>query len=278
VFFAVDCGTLSDSLLSSELFGHAKGAFTGADRDKPGILKMAHEGTVFLDEIGNISLDVQAQLLRFLETREFMPLGSTKKVKVDIRLIFATNQKLEDMVKAGKFREDFYYRIYVYPIVIPALTDRKTDILPIAYYFLEQFCKKMGKDIKGFEEDCAARLTEYRWPGNVRQLKNVIERAVILCEADQVTLKDLPLLGEVSELDRMVERIPETNEELKTLKKEIRQTAVNKVERNFILNALAKNDWNVTRAAQKTGLRRTNFQALIKKHQILRPDNQDSNI
>ena len=271
VFFAVDCGTLSDNLLSSELFGHARGAFTGADRDKPGIFKTAHKGTVFLDEISNISLDVQAQLLRFLETREFMPLGSSKPIKVDIRLVFATNQKLEDMVKAGQFREDFYYRIYVYPIAIPSLTDRKTDILPIAYYFLEQFCKKMGKDIKGLDEDSAERLTAYHWPGNVRQLKNVIERAVILCETEQVTLKDLPLLGEVSALDQMVERIPETNEELKALKKEIRQTAVNKVERNFILNALAKTDWNVTRAAQNTGLRRTNFQALIKKHQISRP-------
>jgi DNA-binding NtrC family response regulator len=271
VFFAVDCGALSDNLLSSELFGHVKGAFTGADRDKSGIFKTAHKGTVFLDEISNISLDVQAQLLRFLETREFMPLGSTKKIRVDIRLVFATNQKLEDMVKAGKFREDFYYRIYVYPIAIPALADRKSDILPIAYYFLDQFCKKMGKKIKGVDEESAARLMAFHWPGNVRQLKNVIERAVILCETDQVTLKDMPLLGQGSELDEMVERIPETNEELKSLKKQIRQAAVNRVERNFILNALAKTDWNVTRAAEKTGLRRTNFQALIKKHQICRP-------
>lgn len=271
VFFAVDCGTLSDDLLSSELFGHVKGAFTGADKDKPGIFKLAHKGTVFLDEISNISRDVQAMLLRFLETREFLPVGSGKKIKVDLRLVFATNQKLEDMVNTGEFREDFYYRIYVYPITIPPLSDRKTDILPIAYYFLRQFCEKMGKNIREFNEAAATRLIEYQWPGNVRQLKNVIERAVILCETDQISLTDLPLFGEISEIDKMIETVPQTNEELKILKKEIRQKAVNKVEKNFIFSALARNDWNVTQAALETGLLRTNFQALMKKHNISRP-------
>ncbi len=271
VFFAVDCGTLSDDLLSSELFGHVKGAFTGADKDKPGIFKLAHKGTVFLDEISNISRDVQAMLLRFLETREFLPVGSGKKIKVDLRLIFATNQKLEEMVKTGEFREDFYYRIYVYPIAIPTLSERKTDILPIAYYFLRQFCEKMGKNIREFNETAATRLIEYNWPGNVRQLKNVIERAVILCETDRISLTDLPLVGEISEIDKMIETVPQTNEELKMLKKKIRQNAVNKVEKNFIFSALARNNWNVTQAALETGLLRTNFQALMKKHNISRP-------
>jgi len=271
VFFAVDCGTLSEELLSSELFGHVKGAFTGADRDKPGIFKLAHEGTIFLDEISNISREVQARLLRFLETREFLPVGGTKVIKVDIRLIFATNKKLEKMVQKGLFREDFYYRIFVYPIVIPTLTERKMDILPIAYFFLKQFSKKMGKNITEFDEISATRLIEYNWPGNVRQLKNVIERGVILCENSYISLKDLPLLGEISEIDEMIESIPKTNKELKLLKKKIRQKAVNKVERNFILNALARNKWNVTRSALETGLHRTNFQALMKKHNISRP-------
>jgi len=271
IFFAVDCGTLSGELLSSELFGHAKGAFTGADKDKPGIFKLAHKGTVFLDEISNTSREIQSRLLRFLETREFIPVGSTKIIKVDVRLIFATNRKLEHMVQKGQFREDFYYRIFVYPIVIPTLNERKTDILPIAYFFLKQFNEKMGKNITGFDEKSANRLFEYHWPGNVRQLKNVVERAVILCENNWITLKDLPMLGEISEIDEMIESIPKTNEELKHLKKEIRQKAVNKVEKNFILNALARNDWNVTRASKETGLQRTNFQSLIKKHQISRP-------
>ncbi len=145
------------------------------------------------------------------------------------------------------------------------------DILPIAYFFLKQFCEKMGKQITGFDETAACRLIEYHWPGNVRQLKNVVERAVILCDTPSISLKDLPLLGEISEIDEMIESIPKTNEELKLLKKKIRQKAVNKVEKNFALHALAENDWNVTLAARKTGLRRTNFQALMKKHKISRP-------
>ncbi len=271
VFFAVDCGALSGELLSSELFGHVKGAFTGADKDKPGIFSQAHKGTVFLDEISNAGKEIQSKLLRFLETREFMPVGSTKIIKVDVRLIFATNRKLEEMVQKGQFREDFYYRIFVYPIVIPNLNERKVDILPIAYFFLKQFSEKMGKTITEFDEKSANRLIEYHWPGNVRQLKNVVERAVILCENSWITLKELPLLGEKSEIDEIIESIPKSNEELKRLKKEIRHKAVSKIERNFVLDALARNDWNVTNASRETGLQRTNFQALMKKHKISRP-------
>jgi transcriptional regulator with GAF, ATPase, and Fis domain len=145
-FFAVDCGTISATLLESELFGHTKGAFTGAHRDKPGIFKVANGGTVFLDEIGNITLEVQAKLLRFLEGREFLPLGSTTTQAVDVRLILATNQDLKEMVSEGSFREDFYYRIFVYPIAMPPLRARKEDILPIAYHFLEQFNRSLGKN------------------------------------------------------------------------------------------------------------------------------------
>lgn len=271
VFFAVDCGTLSQGLLSSELFGHVKGAFTGADKDRPGIFKLAHRGTVFLDEISNTTVEIQSRLLRFLETREFMPVGGTKTIKVDIRLIFATNKKLEKMVQKGQFREDFYYRIFVYPIAIPTLKERKTDILPIACFFLKQFNKKMGKNIRKFDEEAVKRLIKYDWPGNVRQLKNVVERGVILCEGNDITLKELPIFGEISEIDEMIQTIPETNADLKLLKKEIRRKAVNKVEKNFILNALAENNWNVTKAAEKTGLQRTNFQTLMKKHKISRP-------
>ena len=270
VFFAVDCGTLSDNLLESELFGHVKGAFTGAHKDKEGIFKLGHMGTVFLDEISNISTEVQGKLLRFLETREFLPLGGTTAQKVDVRLVFATNRDLQEMVAEGSFREDFYYRILVYPITIPPLRERKMDILPIAYHFLEQFNESIGKGIKEFEDDAINRLAEYDWPGNVRQLRNAIERAVILCEKDRISLRELPLLDDV---ELLMEYIPSTNEELKKLKKEIRQKAVNKVERSFVLNALMQNDWNVTRAAEKVGLQRTNFQSLMKKHSIIRPKN-----
>ncbi len=270
VFFAVDCGTLSEGMLSSELFGHVKGAFTGAERDKPGIFKLADGGTVFLDEISNTTVEIQSRLLRFIETREFMPIGDTKIIKVDVRLIFATNKKLDKMVKEGRFREDFYYRIFVYPIAMPTLNERKMDIMPIACFFLKQFNKKMGKNVIKFDEESSGRLNRYHWPGNVRQLKNVVERAVILCETDCITLKDMPLFEEASEIEEMIEIIPKTNKDFKILKKEIRRKAVGKVEKNFILNALAENNWNVTKAARKTGLQRTNFQALMKKHKILR--------
>ena len=264
-FFAVDCGTISATLLESELFGHTKGAFTGAHRDKPGIFEVANGGTVFLDEIGNITVEVQAKLLRFLEGREFLPLGSTSAQTVDVRLILATNQDLKEMVSEGSFREDFYYRIFVYPIAMPPLRERKEDILPIAYHFLEQFNRSLGKEIEGFDSNAVTKLSQYDWPGNVRQLRNAIERAVILCDKELISLKELPFTDEVEQL---IERVPSTNKELKSIKKEIRQKAVGEVEKNFVLNALALNNWNVTQAAKKVGLQRTNFQNLMKKHGI----------
>nr|NIT57818.1 sigma-54-dependent Fis family transcriptional regulator [Fodinibius sp.]NIY26400.1 sigma-54-dependent Fis family transcriptional regulator [Fodinibius sp.] len=202
---------------------------------------------------------------RFLEGREFLPLGSTTAQTVDIRLILATNQDLKEMVSEGSFREDFYYRIFVYPIAMPPLRERKEDILPIAYHFLEQFNRSLGKEIGGFDSKAVNKLTQYDWPGNVRQLRNAIERAVILCDKEIISLKELPFTDEVEQL---IERVPSTNEELKRIKKEIRQKAVGEVEKNFVLNALALNNWNVTQAAKKVGLQRTNFQSLMKKHGI----------
>jgi DNA-binding NtrC family response regulator len=272
VFFAVDCGTLSGNLLESELFGHAKGAFTGAHRDKEGIFQRAEGGTVFLDEIGNIDLEVQGKLLRFLESREFLPLGAHGTPgKVDIRLILATNRNLEEMVAAGRFREDFYYRIYVYPILLPTLRARREDILPIAFHFMEQFSKQMGRQIEGFEPGAAQRLSAFDWPGNVRQLRNIIERAVIQCEGSRIGLKELIMDGAAGELESLLSLVPQTNEELKQIKQEIRQKAVAQIEKKFILNALMQNQWNVTQAAKMVGLQRTNFQNMMRKYGIQRP-------
>jgi DNA-binding NtrC family response regulator len=268
VFFAVDCGTLSGSLLESELFGHRRGAFTGAHRDKDGIFKSADGGTVFLDEISNISLEVQGKLLRFLETREFLPLGADTPLKVDIRLILATNEDLKEMVAAGKFRHDFYYRIFVYPIMLPPLRDRKMDILPIAYHFLDQINRQMGRSVNGFDDDAAAALTGFDWPGNVRQLRNTVERAIIQCEGDRITPAELPRLGVVTQRDIAPLKVPETNTELKAVKKQIRQQAVSEIEKRFILTALENHGWNVSRAAEKVGLQRSNFHKLMKKHGI----------
>jgi transcriptional regulator with GAF, ATPase, and Fis domain len=272
VFFALDCGTLSGNLLESELFGHAKGAFTGAHRDKEGIFLQAEGGTVFLDEIGNIDLEIQGKLLRFLDSREFLPLGAHGMPrKVDVRLILATNQNLEEMVAAGRFREDFYYRIYVYPILLPPLRARREDILPIAFHFMEQFSKQMGRKIEGFEPEATQRLIDFDWPGNVRQLRNIIERAVIQCEGARIGQKELIMDGAAAELESLLSQVPQTNEELKQIKQEIRQTAVAQIEKKFILNALVQNQWNVTQAAKMVGLQRTNFQNMMRKYGIQRP-------
>ena len=274
VFFAVDCATLTGHLLENELFGHAKGAFTGAHEEKEGILQRADGGTVFLDEISNIDIQVQGKLLRFLESREFIPVGSTTTQHVDIRLVFATNQNLEEMVEQGLFRHDFYYRIYVYPIFLAPLRERTEDILPIAYHFIHQFSQQMNKSVQGLTPEAVQRLTVYDWPGNARELRNVIERAMIQCESDHITLKDLSLAAAADNLADLMEQVPQTNEELIEIKKEIRRKAVARVEKNFILQALIQSDWNVTQAAHKTGLTRTNFQGMMRKYNIKRPNNK----
>jgi DNA-binding NtrC family response regulator len=268
VFFAVDCATLTSNLLESELFGHTRGAFTGAEQGKEGIFQLADQGTVFLDEIGNTSLEVQSKLLRFLESREFWPLGATAPRKVDLRLIFATNRNLDELVAAGSFREDFYYRIFVYPILLPPLRERRSDILLIAEHFLRHYSRQMNKTLKGFDAAAETRLADFDWPGNVRQLRNVIERAVIICESDQLTAMDLGLPEAAQPPRDSASHTPRTKDDLKRLKREIRRNAVDEVEKNFLLQALAQNGWNITRASKATGLQRTNFQALLKKHGI----------
>lgn len=272
VFFGVDCGTLSGSLLESELFGYRKGAFTDAKKDKAGIFQLADTGTVFLDEISNTSPEIQGKLLRFLDTREFLPLGDSKHQQVDVRLIFATNKDLKQMVAEGTFREDFYYRIFVYPIYLPPLRERKEDILPIAYHFLNQIGPQRGKSISGFDDEAAGRLLNYHWPGNIRQLRNTVERAVILCETEKITASDLPHLSDRDDIERLMEYVPETNAELVQVKKEIRKKAVARVEKNFLLHALANNDGNISRAARQTGLQRPNFQNMMKKYGIKASD------
>jgi DNA-binding NtrC family response regulator len=271
VFFAVDCATLKGSLLESELFGHARGAFTGADHEKKGIFRRADGGTVFLDEIGNIDATVQGKLLRFIESREFLPVGHNEPQKVDLRLVFATNQNLEEMVSQGQFRHDFYYRIYVYPIYLPPLRERTEDILPIAYHFINGLSGQMGKTPKKLTAEAGQRLINYEWPGNARQLRNVIERAVIQSESDRISLQDLHLGNTDEDLAQLMENIPATNEDLKQVKKEIRQKAVGHIERKFVLQALMASDWNVTQAARQTGLKRSNFQTMMRKYNIKRP-------
>jgi DNA-binding NtrC family response regulator len=265
-FFAVDCAALSGTLLESELFGHLKGAFTGAIRNKPGVFEVANNGTVFLDEICNINIEVQGKLLRFLQEREFLPVGATQTRSVDVRLVFATNKDLKSMVADGTLREDFYYRIFVYPVSVPPLRDRKSDIPLLAYHFLKRYAKDFEKYVHSISRDAMAALCRYEWPGNVRQLENVIQAAVIASDMDALTYKDLPEFREPEKVPRLP---PRTNVELKRLKKELRLKTVEKVERDFLVHALRRNDWNITRAARDVGMQRTNFQGLMKKHGIV---------
>jgi DNA-binding NtrC family response regulator len=267
-FVPVDCAVLSENLLESELFGHVRGSFTGAITTKPGLFEVADEGTVFLDEVGNITASIQAKLLRVLQEREFKPVGGTIAKKVNIRLIAATNKDLEKMIKDGTFMEDLYYRLNIVPIYLPPLKDRQEDIPLLAVHFLKKYAEEMGKTVKGFTPEAMERLMRYPWPGNVRELENVIERTVVMMEnEDMVQVGHLILPGQ-QEKDVLENHIPMTSEELKELKKQMREKAVEEIERTFVLNALERNHWNVTRAAEEVGMLRPNFQALMRKYNL----------
>ncbi len=268
-FVPVDCAVLSENLLESELFGHIKGSFTGAVTTKPGLFEVADGGTLFLDEVGNISPAIQAKLLRVLQEREFTPVGGTKAKKVDIRLIAATNRDLEKMIKEETFREDLYYRLNIVPISIPPLKERQEDIPLLASHFLKKYAEEMGKPVKGFSPEAMKRLMRYSWPGNVRELENVIERSVVMIDEEMVQAEHLVLPVQAEEEREGQEiQIPVTSDELKEIKKHLREKAVEDVEKAFILSALERNNWNVTRASEEVGMLRPNFQALMRKYNI----------
>ena len=265
-FVPVDCNALSENLLESELFGHVKGAFTGAVAAKRGMFEVARGGTLFLDEIGNISLSTQAKLLRVIQEREFRAVGDTRTQEADIRMIAATNKDLKAMVADGSFREDLYYRIDIFPVRVPPLRERQDDIPGLAYHFLKVFSKELDKKITGFSEGAMQALVNYHWPGNVRELENAVHRAVILANEDVIRQAHLGnIIGEVPTLDI---EVPRTGDELKRIKKAAREKSVEDIEKLFVLEALKRNAWNVTRSAEETGMQRTNFQALMKKHNI----------
>ncbi len=201
-FIPFNCGAIPETLVESELFGHTKGAFTGAIQAKKGLFEEAHGGTLFLDEISTILPSVQVKLLRVLQEKELMKVGSTERTKIDVRMIAATNENLEENMKKGKFREDLFYRLHVFPIFLPDLKDRKEDIPLLAYHFLEFYSKEAKKEIKGISKEAMKLLLEYHWPGNVRELENAIERAVIMTDQDHLVHSDFPkdLMEGVSEM------------------------------------------------------------------------------
>jgi len=265
-FMAVDCAALHENLLESELFGHVKGAFTGAVSNKKGLFEAAEGGTLFLDEIGNIPLSTQAKLLRVIQEKEFKPVGSTETHRANVRLIAATNKDLKAMTADGTFREDLFYRINIFPITLPPLKERKEDIPALAFHFLEIFAKELGRNVQQFSVEAMELLVTHDWPGNVRELENTVHRALILSVDDVIRKGHLVNLVEPEQ--GVPVDVPHTNEELKKVRKNARAKAVENIERLFVLEALKRNGWNVTRAASQTGMQRTNFQALLKKYHV----------
>ena len=266
-FVAVDCSTLSPSLLESELFGHVKGAFTGAVKDKPGIFEVAHDGTLFLDDVANLTPEIQGKLLRVLEVYEYKPVGASHIKKTNVRIISATNRDLKAMTDEGSFREDLFYRFNVFPIFLPPLRERRDDIPKLAYHFLRHFCRKTGKNIEGFSDDALEMLINHEWPGNVRELKNVVERLVIM--SDRGILDSMDLL-EPPQMKRFLKRdsIPETLKELKAVKKKLLDKEYGQIERLFLVETLKACNGNITHAAERVGMQRSNFSSLIRKHHL----------
>jgi DNA-binding NtrC family response regulator len=248
---AVNCGGLPETLLETELFGHERGAFTGAQYRRKGRLEMADGGTLFLDEVGSISLKTQVDLLRVLESREFTRVGGSKPIKVDFRVICATNEDLEQAVAEGRFREDFFYRINVFLIEAPPLRVRRSDIPLLAKHFLERFARQMDKKIAQISPEAMAVLEAYDWPGNVRELSNAIERAMVVGKGRSIQPDDLPLRGGP--------RVPPDEAD-----------SLAEVERRHIASVLEKNDWNITRAAEALRVDRVTVYNKIKKYGLKR--------
>lgn len=247
----VNCGALSESLLESELFGHEKGAFTGAQFKRKGKFEMADRGTIFLDEIGSISLKMQVELLRVIEKKQFNRVGGNELIKSDFRVITATNEPLEELVKAGKFREDLYYRLNVFTIVIPPLRERRDDIPLLVNFFIKKFSSAMNKKIKSVSKEAMDFLINYNWPGNVRELENAIERAMVVGKTNSISVDDLPFHLSTNKFD--------LNGEEKSLAS---------MERKFILNTLNENGWNISKAAQILEIDRVTLYNKISKYNL----------
>ena len=266
-FVPVDCNSLSENLLESELFGHVKGAFTGAVANKKGMFEVAGSGTLFLDEIGNLSPATQAKLLRVLQEREYRAVGDTRTQSANFRLITATNKDLKAMVAAGDFRDDLYYRINIFPVHVPALRKRKDDIPALAYHFLKAFSAELGKKITDISEGAMSALVNHGWPGNVRELENTMHRAAILTSDKLIRQAHLVTIVDPSQSQAEL-AVPRTGDELKRVKKAAREKSVEGIEKQFVIEALKRNAWNVTKSAADTGMQRPNFQALMKKYNI----------
>lgn len=248
-FIPISCAALPETLLESELFGYERGAFSGAEKRKIGKFELAHRGTLFLDEIGDLPLSTQVKLLRVLQEFTFERLGSNTTIKVDVRLITATNQDLEKKISDGTFREDLYYRLNVIAIVIPPLKTRKEDIKPLVEHFINKFSCRCNKKIKGISKQGLDKLLRYDWPGNIRELENVIERAVVLCRSTLLESRDFPLK---TEFDKRINDIEFLHE----------------VEKEHIKMILKKTDYSLSEAAKRLGIHRNTLRLKMKEYGI----------
>ncbi len=263
-FVAVNPAAITETLMESELFGHERGAFTGAYQRKPGKFELAQGGTLFLDEIATLRAALQASLLRVLQEREIERVGGTRSIKVDVRIIAATNADLRRAVAAGTFREDLYYRLNVVPIVAPPLRDRPGDVPLLVQHFVRRYSREFNKPVAGVAPEALAALDEYGWPGNVRELQNVIERAVALCEGPVIQLGDLPL-------DLMV---PDPAAGLRDADTLPLQEACDRFERHVVLRVLERTAWNQTEAARLLGIHRNTLLQKLSRWNLARPGSE----
>ncbi len=261
-FVTINCGAIPENLLESELFGHVKGAFTGAATAKTGKFEAARGGTIFLDEIGDMSADLQVKLLRVLEEGEFEPVGGCRTLRTDVRIIAATHRDLEKAVETGKFRQDLFFRLYVIPIGLPSLKSRREDVPLLIHYFINLFCKEKRMEAPRLDDSAMAALVEFPWPGNVRELKNIVERLVVLNGGSKVSAADLP--------PRFKACIGQINPSGITISGDgiCLNSAVTEFEKSLIIQSLEKTNGIKNRAAKLLHLNRTTLVEKIKRHKI----------
>jgi DNA-binding NtrC family response regulator len=264
MFQAVNCAAINENLLESELFGHERGSFTGAHAEKKGLFEVADRGTLFLDEIGELDIGMQAKLLRALQEREIRRVGGTRAIKIDVRVIAATNRDLRAMVADKRFRDDLYYRINVLSVDVPPLRERREDIPVLIDYFLKKHTRNTSRLVRGLAPDTRRMMMDYTWPGNVRQLESAIERAILLCESDLIQVEDLPL--EVRQ-----ESHPASEGAFKLPPEGI---AFEEVERDLIMQAMEQTDYNITKAAKLLGLTFRTLQYRLEKFGIKKPERE----
>lgn len=261
-FISINCGAIPENLLESELFGHVRGAFTGATVSKSGKFELAHGGTIFLDEIGDMSQDLQVKVLKVLEEGEFEQVGGAKTIKVDVRVIAATHRDLPEEVKNGNFREDLFYRLYVIPIGLPALRDRRSDIPYLASYFIQMYNYRNNKKLDGFSKEVLEVMVHYPWPGNVRELRNVVERLVVLIGSGKISVNDLPKELKAANGYQATQSLEVTDDGI------CLNSAVTEFEKDLILQSLEKTKWVKNKAAKLLQLNRTTLVEKIKRHRI----------